>query len=122
MSDGDQYPDATQIRRASDAVWRGWRLRAAELGRPEPADLGGACKFAALFAQSLFGGVICANFDHVWVEVDGRVLDLTALRADQIPDYNVDEAFMARTEFAESLESCRPRVERWAAEFRGDAT
>ena len=111
------YPATPEIERARAVLRRGWAGRAAELGRPEPADLAGACKFAALFATAVFGGVLRANHWHVWAEVGGGVLDLTVMPGEAARDYRADPAFERRREFAESLASCRPRVGRWVAEF-----
>ena len=111
------YPSAAEIERARGILRRGWAERAAELGRPVPADLSGACKFAALFAVAIFGGVLRANHGHAWSEVGGSVFDLTACPGGAFRAYVADPGFERRPEFAESLDTCRPRVERWVAEF-----
>ena len=52
------------------------RLRACEY--VEPADLSNACRFAAVFAQAVFGGELYGNYYHVWcVTADGQRIDLT---------------------------------------------
>lgn len=109
------------IRRAKAFALRQWKERAKELGGSEPTDLSNACKFASLFAQRLFGGRLQGNYDHQWLEVGGHIVDLTDaagvdLHADEI--YEHDEAFWLNDEHRESLNSCRPRVNAWANEFK----
>lgn len=98
-----------------------WNERAAELGRPSTTSLAGACKFAALFAQSLWGGRVRANFYHTWLELaDGAVVDLTECDGVTLfRPYERDLAFEREPEFAASLESCRPRVEAWLTQYDG---
>jgi hypothetical protein len=123
-----------------------WRERATEVGRAEPADLSQACKFAALFAQAIFGGKIMANDYHTWVVLDGRVLDLAEdaedaalMRRGTLPDYAKEYArnfklqipqdgdfamyepnpvFMQLPGFKLALRGNKPRVRQWAAQFR----
>jgi hypothetical protein len=117
------YPSATEIERARAVLRRGWAERATELGRPEPVDLSGACKFAALFAVSIFGGTLRANHAHAWAELGGDVVDLVAPSdATAAGRYTPDPEFERRREFAESLDSCRPRVGCWVSESRRGQT
>lgn len=119
-----------------------WRERQAEKGLPIPVDLSSACMFCALLAQMIHGGRIAAHEFHTWVDLDGTVIDLaedsrdvaelseglvpTSAReyaetwgAEVYSDdpYDEDAEFTASADFRESLESCRPRVERWHAEW-----
>lgn len=106
-------------------------------------DLSGACKFAALFAQQLYGGEIKANEFHTWVEKNGDIIDLTDdseemkyMKRGEIPPnqlsyaqawglefpedgiYEEDEYFMDEPDFIESIRSCAPRVKKWVEEFK----
>lgn len=114
-------PSPANIEQARQFVWRKWRDRAAELGRARPADLSGACKFASLFAQHLFGGHVRGNTDHQFVLLDdGQVIDLTAGAADVAglaDPYRHDRRFWNNPEHRASLVSCQTRVARWVAEF-----
>lgn len=97
-----------------------WRERAAELGRAEPSDLSGACKFCALFAKALFGGAVDGNDEHVFVRVDGEVVDLSAASADvaDLDDpYLSDEAHLWNEDLHYSLSTCLVRVRAWVAAF-----
>jgi hypothetical protein len=115
MSDPALSPTSASIESARALLAEGWAQRAAEYGRPTPTDLGGSCKFAALLAQRLFGGAIRANWHHTWLELDGRIIDLTdgAGVPDAIDRYRHDDDFAAHAEFAASLRNCEARVERW---------
>lgn len=124
-----------------DFVLTKWQERAAERGLPEPRDLSMACKFAAAFAQGVYGGDIEANELHTWVRLNGQVIDLTHTSHDtqmlyrgEVPEsmkhyvdahevemgelYSPDEHFMASPDFKESMASNRPRVEAWLVEYR----
>lgn len=134
-------PDA--ISRAKTFALSMWRRRAEELGLTRPDDLSDACKFCALFAQTLFGGSIEAHDFHCWILVDGRIVDLAEDGGDvrdladgRIPTkareyarcwgvswngddpYEPDPAFMRQAAFIEAMESCRPRATRWSDEWR----
>ena len=114
-----ETPTATAIADVRLFLTERWRERAAELGRPAPADLAGACKFAALFAQGLWGGQVRANFYHTWLETDDGVLDLTeGAGVTLFNPYERDLAFERRPEFRDSLAACAARVAAWLAEFR----
>lgn len=134
------------IQKAKAFLLAKWRERAAESGGSEPHDLSRACKFAALFAQAIFGGKIMANDHHTWVILDGRVLDLaedapdaTLMRQGRLPEYakeyannfnlkvpedgafevyKADPEFMRLAGFKESLKFNLPRINRWVDEFR----
>src|ERR1035437_5037854 len=71
--------NSRNLQRAKRFALARWQERARlhDQGKEVPPDLAGACKFCALFAQELFGGELKANWFHVWVSLDGNVLDLT---------------------------------------------
>lgn len=106
------------LRDARAFLLRSWRLRALELCRPSPKDLAGSCKFAALFAQGIFGGQLRSNPEHDFVLLAGSVLDLTAAVGALRPRaYNYDRAHHLNSEHAASLRSTFPRVDAWLALF-----
>lgn len=99
-----------------------WRERAAELGKPEPADLSGGCLMAALFVKAVFGGTIRGNYDHVHNVVGGRRVDLSEASADvaALADpYRHDPRFMREPDFHENLASWTYRMEPWIDAFLG---
>jgi len=103
---------------ARDFLYRKWVERAAEeVGRPVPRDLTGACKFASLFAQALFGGKLRGNEDHQWVETKEGVIDLTGCAGVKRCVYWHDDEWWMNEDHKDSLESCKPRVARWVKEF-----
>lgn len=112
-------PTPELIKQARSFLIQKWKERAAERGRPEPDDLTGACKFASLFAQAVFGGELKGNWNHQYVVLPtGEKIDLTAgMTSDQV-DYTHDEEFWNNPEHAESMRSCAPRVNQWAVEFK----
>lgn len=102
-----------------------WRERAAERGMPDPGDdLAGACKFASLFAQAVFGGDLRGNYDHQFVVIDGIVIDLCE-EASDVRDlvrrgsdpHRHDPEFWGNPDHQESLASCQPRVARWVEQY-----
>jgi hypothetical protein len=104
--------------RAKAFLSQKWAARAAELGHPVPTDLSGACKFASLFAQALFGGRIRGNWYHQFNELPSEeILDLTSGSAGS-DDYTHDPIFWRNTEHIQSLNSCTARVESWVMEFQ----
>ena len=130
------------IRAAKKFVFEKWKERAREMGRDEPIDLSSACKFASLFAAKVFGGTVRGNFFHQWVELpSGQHLDLNSEAADvatmlqgEIPNdtksyaqlnrkklpnplYTHDDRHMKTRGNKESMDSIRPRVDRWVEEF-----
>lgn len=135
-------PTPDQIAAARTFLLAKWRERAAERGEPAPADLSGACKFAAAFVVEVFGGHIEAHDFHSWAIVDGDVVDLCETATDAramaegrmppylaeyarvwgvgLPDHihRADRRFMRLSGFGEALEANAPRVKRWADEFR----
>lgn len=118
-----------------------WQDRAKERAAPVPRDLSMACKFVSLFVSEVFGGEIEANEFHTWVRSGSAIIDPTTDSADtklmlrgQIPKgmkshfatlgihavddlYAPDRRFMASTDFRESLDSCRSRVQEWIEEW-----
>ena len=92
--------------------------RAKELGRPEPTDLSGACKFASLLGKEIFGLGIQGNWGHQFnVLPSGKPLDLLEGKAGEV-GYLHDKEFFNNPEHRKSLESCKARVADWAKEFR----
>lgn len=131
-----------RIGKAKHFLKKKWAERAAELGRPAPTDLSSACKFGALFAKALFGGDIKANDFHTWVDLDGKIIDLTdeseevsymkrgvvppsqeayakayGLTIPETGIYTPDPSFMKDRDFKDSLKSCMPRIKQWVKEF-----
>lgn len=108
---------------AKDFVFEKWRERAAEeVGREEPTDLTGACKFASLFAKEIFGGRLRGNQEHQWLENSEGVIDLTDAAGVDLPAgeiYLHDPEFWMNEEHRDSMESVKPRVQRWVKEFLG---
>jgi hypothetical protein len=119
-----------------------WKARAQELGREEPVDLTSACKFASMFAAEVFGGEVRGHFFHQWVELPGgQHLDLNdeaqdvamMLRGEIPPEdqayaklsrvrlpqpfYKHDARHMRRRDNRASMQSIKPRVDQWVAEF-----
>ena len=111
------YPATDEwVGRAKDFLKEKWAERHLELGREgEPMDIKGACKFASLFAQALFGGQIRGNADHQLLKTPDRIIDLTDLW-DSGTFYH-DKGFFGNPEHAESMASCEPRVRQWVEEF-----
>ena len=125
-----------------------WCGRAVEYGQPEPADLTGACIYAAAFCRLLFGGTVRGGWHHIWLEVDGRKIDLTAAvgvnvqAAERLelanrygpsvlseffqganPDPYLDQpAFRRTADFRDTWKSVQPRVRDWARRFRAGDT
>jgi hypothetical protein len=115
---GQLQPTPDNLRVARAFLEQKWRQRAHELARPVPRDLSGACKFAALFAQQVFGGRLQSNLDHDYVLRAGVVLDLTnAVGVSSAQPYRHDRRHHLNREHIESLELNLPRVESWVHEF-----
>jgi hypothetical protein len=115
---GSVEPTLANLRSARAFLQHKWRSRAAELGRSKPQDLAGACKFAALFTQRVFGGRLQSNYDHDYVVRDGQTLDLTNAEGVTRPGpYTHDRLHHAHIEHLESLELNLPRVDAWVQEF-----
>lgn len=106
------------VSKVRDFIWDKWRNRAKELGRPEPTDFSGACKFASLFGKEIFGLGIQGNWGHQFnVLPSGKPLDLLEGKAGEV-GYLHDKEFFNNPEHRKSLESCKARVADWAKEFR----
>ena len=104
--------------RLQQVLWNLWEDRAIDLGRDDPQDLTGSCKFGALLAQQVYGGRIEATWEHTWVRTPPEpkgwgIIDLTGPPYEGF-DYTPDPRFMRRPEFKESLASCAPRVKHYA--------
>jgi len=110
------YPVTSEwIAKAREFLLEKWSERVRELGRKQPADLSGACKFSSLFGKEVFGLDIQGNWDHQFnVLPDGSPLDL----GEQGDSHEHDEEFFGNPEHRESMKSCMPRVRGWAEEFR----
>jgi hypothetical protein len=121
LSETSSFPipaTVENVEKARAFLIKKWKERSKEMLRPAPEDLTGACKFASLFAQKVFGGEIRGNWHHQFVVLaGGEKLDLTAgLTRDRI-DYRHDPEFWNNPEHIRSMQSCLPRVEAWANEF-----
>lgn len=77
----------------------------------------GSCKFAALLARELFGGILAGNDDHVFLKHGDIIVDLNQ---DQ-PDVKELSALahidipmvLSHEDYREALGSCVERVGRW---------
>lgn len=91
-----------------------------------PQDLAGACKFASMFAQRLFGGSLRGNGDHQYLQRDdGRIIDLCALASDVAEirrlgrdPYRHDRRWFGNAEHKASMRSCEERVDAWVAAWQ----
>jgi 2'-5' RNA ligase/GNAT superfamily N-acetyltransferase len=112
------YPITDEwIGRAKEFLAEKWTQRHTELQREGvPTDLKGACKFASLFAQKLFGGRVRGNPEHQIVQTPHRIIDLT----DQFDPntFHHDKEWFGNPEHEESMQSCMPRVNQWYEEFK----
>lgn len=73
---------AENVERAKAFVLKKYQERAAETGRERPENLHAGCRFAALFAQAVFGGDLDFNHDHTWLVTDTRDYDQPHAPAD----------------------------------------
>lgn len=119
-----------------------WQERATERGLPTPNDLSGACKFAAAFAQGIFGGKLEANELHTWLRNGSINVDFTKDSADtrdliagrvpasmqayvnhfkiEVPEdiYEADRSFMKSRDFKNSIQANHERVTDWVIEWK----
>jgi hypothetical protein len=101
-------------------VFRKWCEQAAERNAPPPIDLSGSCKYGSLFMNKIFGGSICGHYEHQYNVIKGRIVDLShdAIDVGRITNpYLHEPDYFAIPEKRTSLNSCLPRVERWAVQF-----
>lgn len=110
------------IELAREFVFRKWKERATEFGKPEPADLSYACKFSSMFAQRIFGGRLQGNIDHQFLRTpDGQIVDLNIEAADVkalgAGAHQHDAGWFGCPDHKDSMASCRPRVAAWVREF-----
>jgi hypothetical protein len=114
---GMKFPQTLEwIGRAKEFLKQKWAERHKELKREGmPTDLAGACKFASLFAQSLFGGVIKGNPQHQVLKGPKGIIDLTD--AFDPSTFHHDTEFFGNPEHLKSMASCKARVAQWIAEF-----
>jgi hypothetical protein len=112
------YPITDEwIGKAKEFLKEKWAQRHTEMQREGvPTDLKGACKFASLFAQKVFGGKIYGNPEHQVVKTPQRMIDLTDI-FDPNTFYH-DKEWFGNPEHEESMQSCMPRVNQWYEEFR----
>lgn len=111
-------PTAELLASAEEFLLSRWRDRAREFGRPAPETLEGACKFASLFVQAVFGGSIHGNSEHQvnMVPIPGGEVLVDLVRSGP-PPLALDKDFWANPEHVESVASCLPRVMEWAEGF-----
>jgi 8-oxo-dGTP pyrophosphatase MutT (NUDIX family)/GNAT superfamily N-acetyltransferase len=104
------------LNRAKGFLKDKWSERHKEMGREDiPTDLKGACKFASLFAQKLFGGRLVGNPDHQVLKNVNRIIDLTDIYDPNT--FHHDKEFWMNPEHEESMKSIEPRVQQWVDEF-----
>lgn len=123
--DGHLAVSAESVAAAMAFAFDRWRERAAELGLDEPRDLSGACKFCALFAKALFGGAVDGNFEHVFVRVDGEVVDLSGASVDVAAmeePYASDPEHLELEDLHYSFGTCLRRVGSWLEAYPIPAT
>jgi len=108
-------PTKANLTKARRFLLRKWQERAVERGLEKPETLHDACKFASLFAQWVFGGELRGNYDHQFVQLGKQIIDLAEAQGER--PYRHDPKFWLNRQHRESLDSCRPRVARWVAEF-----
>lgn len=101
------------VRLAKEFLFVKWKQRAVEMMRDEPVNLNNSCKFATLFAQSIFGGEIVGNWHHQVLKVDNRIIDLTD--SDLLAHH--DKEFFGNKDHQDSMRSCEIRVRKWVDEF-----
>lgn len=114
-------PTPKNVARASAFVLEKWREYWDRYLYDLPDDLTNACKFASLFALLVFGGTLCGNERHQFVQLpDNRILDLTG--AAGVPsgcETMHDAAWWGNPEHEKDMVSVAPLVARWVTEFRG---
>lgn len=112
-------PTPANLRLAREYLRLKWRDRALEMDRPVPSGLAGSCKFAALFAQQLFGGQLRSNFAHDFVVRQGQVIDLTQAAGVNLGEFYAHvPSHHLHPEHVASLRSNLPRVASWMAGWR----
>ena len=103
-----------------------------DAGSQIPLDLSNSCKFTSLFVRDVFGGKIRGNEYHQFVQTEeGQIIDLNIdaedvqqLKSQGVDPHQHDDKFWGHHEHQQSVESCKPRVAEWVAEFlreHGDA-
>lgn len=112
-------PTPENIAAAKQFVMEKWKERANERSFSIPKDLSGACKFASLFAQKVFGGRLQGNWHHQYVVKGNQTIDLTDAAGVNIRNpYHHDPEFWMNPEHRTSLQSCMERVNKWVEEFK----
>lgn len=111
-------PCTSNIKLAELALQKLWEERQAERGLQVGADRSGSCKFAALLARTLFGGRLEGNEEHVFLRLQGVILDLNHNQQDVLAlgdaAHIVSRRAIEHRDYREALGSCLPRVQRWA--------
>jgi hypothetical protein len=129
-------PDAKAVTAARVHFLRCWRERARERGYKIPNELHGACRFASVYSQELFGGRVVGNWYHLHcASTDGTIIDLTdgidfrdglsldlQTRAQQVglhvdDVYAHDPRLFAEVEFIRAMRSVETTARQWAADF-----
>lgn len=123
-------PTPSNLDRAKHVALEGWKERASEpwYKQDAPNDLSGACKFASMFAQRLFGGELRGNYDHQFVLLDGAIIDLTEgsedlnrLRLEGKDPYRHDRFFWGNRDHRDSMKTCEARVAKWVEMYLAQA-
>ena len=112
-------PSALELFCARKFLQAKWLERAVEKGMPVPETLDGACKFASIFAQSLFGGELQGHKEHQYLLHNDVKIDLVAENGVGGADCWNDADFFWNPEHRDSLKSCLDRVTEWKMEYDG---
>lgn len=117
---GALRPTPESVAAARAFVLEKWRERAALLGDAPPDDLADACTFASIFALLVFGGNLCGNEQHQFVQLPNcSILDLTGAAGVPVGHETMhDAAWWGNPDHEVNVASVAPRVARWVAEFR----
>ena len=111
---------AAGFAQAKQFVFTKWCAFAAERQAAAPADLAGACKYASIFMQAVFGGAIRGHFEHQYNFIGGRLVDLGHDAFDvgrMTHPYLHELAYFSVPELQVSLNRCAARAQSWADEF-----
>lgn len=112
---------ATQdnIAKVKEFVFKKWQERAVERGETV-RDLSNSCKFTSMFAQKIFGGEIRGNYNHQYLVLGNKIIDLNDEADDVLKMKNPwqhDKKFFGKRDHKASMKSCEPRVDQWVEEF-----
>lgn len=85
---------------------------------PPSEDRSGSCKFSALIAREIFGGRLAGNDEHVFIVVEGTIIDLNQDQVDVkalgAGAYVQDLVGLRHPDYLDALGSCVPRASKWA--------